>query len=82
MSEIPIHPLASARHAAKLTQKELAARSGVGLRSIGNYEAGRFLPLRSQVRALAVVLEIDPDMLLAAIRAWQTAHKPPDAARA
>ena len=52
-----------ARARAKLTQQELAEKSGISFQQINRYENGRTVPREITVLALTDVLEIDPDSL-------------------
>jgi len=55
--------LAAARKEAHLSQRTLAAELGVSVRTIQNYEAGRFVPYR-HLDALSRVLGRSPSWLL------------------
>ncbi|ASO21330.1 transcriptional regulator with XRE-family HTH domain/tetratricopeptide (TPR) repeat protein [Actinoalloteichus hoggarensis] len=64
--------LVGRRRAARLTQEELAARSGLSVRAISDMERGRALgPQRRTVAALTEALELDP----AAARELESAAK-------
>ena len=69
------------RLTAGLSQEELAARSGVSARSIGNMERGvRHRPRRDTLRLLAEALELsapDRDRFEAAARRWAAADPAP-----
>ncbi len=52
-----------ARARAKLTQQELAEKSGISFQQINRYENGRTVPREITVLALTDALEIDPDSL-------------------
>jgi transcriptional regulator with XRE-family HTH domain len=51
--------LRALREAAGLTQRELAARAGLGLRTVGNLEQGLREPAWATVLALAAALGVD-----------------------
>jgi transcriptional regulator with XRE-family HTH domain len=55
--------LAAARREAHLSQRTLAAELGVSVRTMQNYEAGRFVPYR-HLDALSRVLGRSPSWLL------------------
>ncbi len=54
------------RHRAKLTQAEFAAKLGVPLETIRNWEQGKRVP-RGPARALLTVIAREPDMAFAAL---------------
>jgi len=73
MPESALPPKASAvpevrdlRRRAKLTQAEFAARLGVPLETIRNWEQGKRSP-RGPARALLTVIAHEPDMVFAAL---------------
>jgi len=61
--------LKAARRRANLTQKALAERTGLPLRSLLNWEQGRRLPRLHTVRRLAKGLRVPPAELLEAMMA-------------
>ena len=61
--------LKAARRRANLTQKALAERSGLPLRSLLNWEQGRRLPRLQTARRLAKALRVPPAELLEAMMA-------------
>lgn len=59
------------RRRAKLTQAEFAARLGVPLETIRNWEQGKRSP-RGPARALLTVIAHEPDMVFAALAQRET----------
>jgi len=60
--------LREVRQAKVLTQRELAARSGVTQKTIADVEGKRVSPHPSTIRKLAAALGIEPEALAAELR--------------
>jgi transcriptional regulator with XRE-family HTH domain len=56
------------RQAKKLTQLDLAYRSGATVAAISNYENGQVLPSLGTLLDVAYVLEIDPGALISKLQ--------------
>jgi putative transcriptional regulator len=65
-SEATMPAVRELRHRAKLTQAEFAAKLGVPLETIRNWEQGKRMP-RGPARALLAVIAREPDMVFAAL---------------
>ena len=59
-------PVRDLRHRARLTQQEFAAKVGVPVETIRNWEQGKRMP-RGPARALLVVIAHAPDTVFAAL---------------
>jgi putative transcriptional regulator len=64
--EVPTPPVRDLRRRARLTQLEFAARLGVPVETIRNWEQGKRMP-RGPARALLAVIAHAPEMVFAAL---------------
>lgn len=64
------------RKKAKLTQKELAAKSGLAIGTIQQYENGKRIPISKNAKIISDILGIDLDYMMSVI--FEQYYKDPD----